>query len=614
LLCFLAGFSSPVISSHENNSNFFDAYDLGYREVLYYLFQQQYQTALTNLEIIKQENPTGKLDREAEIVAGELNLGYGLLEKAEDIFQHLLEKQDTPEIPDKIWLELSSIYYAQNSMEKSARAFSHIQNTLTATQRADYELLKINLLIDQDQIPAGRKKFDQSNPDNWYYYSQYNLGTGLIRNNHISEGTRILDELGTITTNNDLLSDEIKSLGDKTNTTLGYYYLDAHNAKKSISYFERVRLNSPYTNKALLGMGWAYAELGNLKYALAPWMKLQNGDLSDIAVQDSLLTVPYALNELKAQRQALDQFNNAIDRYKNEIQFLQSKIETIQNKGWLTSRVNMTPDAQVITNQDIRNELLENPYLDPLATDSPFLKTINHYNELNILKHTLINAQRDINAYRSYVVNRRHLILDQAPDTLHDNYVNSIESGKYLDRLKLELARIAQTEDALALMTEEEQHQLIVLKLVNDNITDLSKLFNLGRLDDKLRIYRGIILWDITMEYDARLKKAQQDLATLEKDITGLSQQRGNIKNLGQGNVDELDKFEYQLASQEAEVESILEMVETGISLQESRLTDSVIAVLKKQQSHLKANMGQAYTSIAQLYELAYMTGQKENK
>ena len=163
-------------------------------------------------------------------------------------------------------------------------------------------------------------------------------------------------------------------------------------------------------------------------------------------------------------------------------------------------------------------------------------------------------------------------------------------------------------------MTEEEQHQLIVLKLVNDNITDLSKLFNLGRLDDKLRIYRGIILWDITMEYDARLKKAQQDLATLEKDITGLSQQRGEIKNLGQGNVDELDKFEYQLASQEAEVESILEMVETGISLQESRLTDSVIAVLKKQQSHLKANLGQAYTSIAQLYELAYMTGQKENK
>lgn len=614
LLCALVAFSSPVICGSANKSDTPAAQDLRFREVLYYLYQQQYQTALTYLETIKQDSPNNRLDRKAEIVSGELNLAYGLLDKAENIFQHLLEKQGTPEISNETWLELARVYYTQNLIENSVQAFSHIQATPLETQQSEYELLDINLRIAQRQPLDSERKFDQGIPEVWRYYTQHNLGTGLIRNNHPSEGLRILDELGSVTTNENQLSDEIKAIKDKTNTTLGYYYLDAHNAPKAISYFEKVRLNSPYTNKALLGMGWAYAELGDMKHALTPWMELQKGVLTDSAVQESLLTVPYALNELKAQRQALDLYNVAIDRYKKEIQLLQSEIDAVKINGWLVPNDNVIPDNLTITYQDIRDALLDNFHLDSLATDTVFLRTVNHYNELNSLRQTLTNAQHNIRAYQSYLINKRQLVRDITPDTLHRNYVNSIESSKNLSLLKQELARIAKTEDALALMTEMEQSQLRVLKLVNDNIADLSRLFNLGRLDDKIRIYRGIILWDITMEYDERLKKAQQSLANIEKNMASLSLQRDHIKGFENETIDNFDNYELQLLSLEEKITIALRQIDTDIALQKSRLTDRVVAVLEERQSRLKANLGQAYTSITQLYELAYLTGQKGNK
>lgn len=613
LFYLLVAFTSPAFCDNDK-SNLFDAHELRYREVLYHLYQLQYQTALTDLEEIRQTAPGGKLPLREETTRGELNLSYGLLDKAETIYQQLLARPGSPQIPAKNWIELAKIYYSQNSFEKSAQALSRVQGPLSEDLQTEFDQLSTDLAIQRGQKPVYSLKPDQGQSTSWQYFSQYNLGVSLIRNNHSGEGIKILDELGTTTPGNEPLNEEITALKDKANNTLGYYYLDAHDANKALNYFQKVRFNSPSTNKALLGMGWSYAELGKLNDALVPWMVLQKGDISDVSVQESLLTVPHALNALKAQRQALDQYNDAINRYKKEIQTMQSNIETIQDNGWLDSPSDNLADDANITYQKINDKMLENPYLDPLATDTQFFRSVNHYNELVSLRQTLQNGLRNISAYRSHLENRKDLVLGQMPDTLHRNYVSSMDASRDLDQLKLELNHIAQTEDALALMTKEEQHQLIVLKLVNDNIAGLSKLFNLGRLDDKLRIYRGIILWDITMEYDSRLKKAQQELTDLERNISELSRKRGEIKAVGQGKTDNIDSYQDQLASLEKRFTSALETTNYDITAQESSLRHQVITVLQQQLSHLTANLGQAYTSIAQLYEFAYLSGQKSEK
>ena len=611
LFYFIISFSLPATGSEEKDKALVTN-NLGLREVLYFLYQQQYPTALAHLGSIKQENKTGQPDREAEIISAELYLSYGLIDKADTIFQGILDNPGTPLVSDEIWLELAKVHYARGSITKAADVLSRIHGPLTETQQEEYGLLNTNLQIDQGQFQklGSGQKSPSNTTETWRYYSQYNQGVGLIRKNRVAEGINILDELGMISPDHAHLSDEIKSVKDKANITLGFYYLDEHNAAQASGFFERIRPGGPYANKALLGLGWAHADNGDLQHALTPWLTLQKGEIADSAVRESMLTVPYALNKIKSRQQALDQYKNAVDIFKKEIQLLQTSIDAIQKDGWKGSVRDTNPNDRSIGLQDIQDSIPEIPYLESLATDSEFLRTVNHYNDLIVLQGTLTEAGRNIAAYQSHLANKQHLIEEKTPQALGANHALSIDAARNLEQLRLELAHIEKTEDALALMTEKEQSQLRVLKPINDNIAVLSRLFNLGRLDDKLRIYRGIILWDITMEYDVRLINARQSLATLENDTAGLAQQRSHIKNITQDTSNDFKVLNQRLAQLEIQARDALVEIKIDINTQDAKIAGSIIAVLEGHKKDLTHDLGQAYTAIAQLYEVAYALGQ----
>ena len=62
LVCFLTVYLLPAaVSGNEVNTDNPD--ELQFREVLYYFYQQQYQTALTYLDVLKHESASGQLDR-----------------------------------------------------------------------------------------------------------------------------------------------------------------------------------------------------------------------------------------------------------------------------------------------------------------------------------------------------------------------------------------------------------------------------------------------------------------------------------------------------------------------------------------------------------------------
>ena len=78
------------------------------------------------------------------------------------------------------------------------------------------------------------------------------------------------------------------SLRDKANLALGYAFLQDDQPLAAKPALQRVRLEGPFSNKALLGVGWADAELENYSRALVPWMALRGRNLLDSAVQESI--------------------------------------------------------------------------------------------------------------------------------------------------------------------------------------------------------------------------------------------------------------------------------------------------------------------------------------
>src|SRR5690606_25185207 len=108
----------------------------------------------------------------------------------------------------------------------------------------------------------------------------------------------------------------------------------------------RVRLNGPFSNKALLGVGWSDAESADYRAALAPWLALRERSLLDSAVQESLLAVPYAFAQLGADKQAADHYVDAIDAFGNEIARLSASIESIENGRLITELLGEHADAK----------------------------------------------------------------------------------------------------------------------------------------------------------------------------------------------------------------------------------------------------------------------------
>ena len=60
---------------------------------------------------------------------------------------------------------------------------------------------------------------------------------------------------------------ELLALRDRANLALGFAYLQANQPEQARVPLERVRLNGAYSNKALLGLGWADAATGDYQ----PW-------------------------------------------------------------------------------------------------------------------------------------------------------------------------------------------------------------------------------------------------------------------------------------------------------------------------------------------------------
>ena len=83
----------------------------------------------------------------------------------------------------------------------------------------------------------------------------------MVRTGRLPQAIAPLDQVGRMDTS----SEELLALRDKVNLALGFALLQAERAADARPILERVRLDGPYSSKALLGVGWADSALGEFK-------------------------------------------------------------------------------------------------------------------------------------------------------------------------------------------------------------------------------------------------------------------------------------------------------------------------------------------------------------
>jgi len=112
--------------------------------------------------------------------------------------------------------------------------------------------------------------------------------------------------------------------------TLLFESADPDKARVSL---DRVRLDGPFSNQALLRAGWAEAATEHYDRALVPWNLLVEREPTDAAVQEAMLAVPHAYASLNVHGRAALMYGRALELYSAQIDRVDASIGSIKEAG-----------------------------------------------------------------------------------------------------------------------------------------------------------------------------------------------------------------------------------------------------------------------------------------
>ena len=199
------------------------------------------------------------------------------------------------------------------------------------------------------------------------------------------------------------------AIRDKSNLVLGTILFEWANFERAKQSLDRVHLEGPFSNQALLRAGWAEASAEQYDRALVPWNILVDREPTDAAVQEAMLAMPHAFASLNLHGRAALMYGRALELFSNQIervdasidsirdgQFLKALIreETRQDKDWVI-RLRSLPDAP------------ETYYLMELMASHDFQTALQNYLDLGDLRTKLISWQTGLDAFDDIIRLRR---------------------------------------------------------------------------------------------------------------------------------------------------------------------------------------------------------------
>lgn len=543
LLCSLSSYASSGLKDVELK-------DLYFGEVLYYAYQDLHFEALAKLDAeLSQYHQLDEAELDifhqhavqAEFSVGDIELQYRMNQRAGRAIQGVLDKGVDLATRNMAALQLARVFYKkddpQNALfaldlireepEKSRYEARYSLDVLRGkepeTFKTDAAYLRALASIDTGQFGDAvdvlrtlRKEKSLKG------YVLYNLGIALMQHGEEQEGLAVLNELGQMET-----SDKgLLALKDKTNLKLAYHYVKEKDGKLAKKYFQRVRLDGPYSNRALLGAGWVEVAAGRYDRALVPWSMLHERAETNISVQETLMSVPYAYGKLGAYGKAANLYSHAMDVFVREIDSLDDSIESIRTGKFLTALLDekSAKDKNWVVNLRELPDSPETRYILDLMASHDFQESYKNYKDLADLRHHIDKWLDDLRVFEEMIEIRRIYQEPLLPAV-------EIQFKKIDARMKLRLEQrdnlatklknmlIAPRPEYLA--TSSERYAMDVINAFDEIIATHPDAVS-DEVVQRVNRLRGTVLWSVRSDYDQRLTDAYNNLISLDEIIAKL--------------------------------------------------------------------------------------------
>ena len=576
-----------------------------YGDTLFQYFQDRYFASVTSLMASQHFARVNGHTEEAEVLRGGILLSYGLHREAGDIFTRLIDLGASPPTRDRAWFYLAKIRYQRGYLTQAEDAIGRIGNALPSDLSEERGLLRANLLMaraDYAGAAAVLGVMDLKSPG--ARYVRFNLGVALMKSNASKAGAKILDELGRAPAENE----EFRSLRDRANLALGLTAMADNQAVIARGYLERVRLKSQQANKALLGLGWAAVSMKEPRLALVPWIELAQRDLSDTAVLEAQIAVPYAYAELGANAQSAEGYAQAISAYTREKTHLSESIAVIKSGKLIQALTDSNPGEDMGWFWTMR-ELPAMPHASHLAhvlAQHAFQEAFKNYRDLRFLSKNLQEWRDKMSIFEDMLENRRKAFTERLPQVLEQT--NSIAIGPLQARLAATGKVVSAGEIAADGIAFANTKQLDLLGRVQSSQAILNEATNAAELDtqqqrERVRLAAGALTWQLAQDFPNRLWQAKKEMQEIAKQIENA---QGLDTALTQAQRDEPARFEIfsqRIAAVAPALNILLSRVAALTEEQRQVVQGIAINELVGMQERLSAYATQAQFALAQIYD-----------
>lgn len=579
--------------------------DLHYGDVLFYYYQDDDFEALTRLTAYEHWNLLSHHEAESQLLLGGLYLSLGMHNEAGERFQTLLTDDVPTGVRNKAWYYLARIWYARGYLDKAADALRKINGKMSPELEAQREHLFANVLMHQGRFDEAIKLLSAARGSSiWTAYARFNLGVALVRENRVADADQFLTGVGTMT----VTTPEMAALKDRANLALGFAYLQAKQPEQARTALERVRLNGPYSNKALLGSGWADAALGDYKGALAPWMELRDRNLLDAAVQESYLAVPYAYSKLGANAQSADYYEKAVEQFNSEDAHLDEAIGRIREGKLLDEALAADKDGHYGWFWQLKEipEAPESRYLYVLLAGHDFQEGLKNYRDLTFMGKTLDRWGDNMEAFGDMIETREHAYAERLPR------VDALLASGAVDKLALrreELASRINTIDkdsnVAALGSAEEREQWARIQRMESALTGAPDTPENAELRDRLRLVKGVLYFRLNDAFKARMWQQRRSIKDLDVALHEAQSRWIRVERARKSVPTNTGEFAARVASLKQRIEALQTRLAAVQQKQQGYLAQLAVHQLDEQKSRLAAYQVQARFALATMYDRA---------
>ena len=596
--------------------------DLFFGEALYYAYQQEYFDAITRLDTELDQHyalDEPQLDpfhyhiNRAEFSIGDFELSYRMHRRAGRAIKAVLEADVDQSIRNEAAYRLARIHFQKSQPVNALHVLERIEGEVPEHIRVDEAYLRAQVYIATGRFGDAITLLQQlQGEDSLKGFVDYNLGIALIQNGQEKEGVLQLDKVGQ------MRSDEaaVLAIKDKANLTLGYRMLENGSPQQAKTYLERVRLEGPFSNRALLGSGWVDVSLGQFDRALVPWSILHKRSEIDESVQESMLAVPYAYGKLDIHGKAAIMYGQAMDVFGREIDRLGASIKSIREGKFLAAvlRKEADQDKHWLINLRELPDTPETRYLMELMASHDFQTSLKNYRDLGDLRERMAVWLANLDIYEDIIrIRRRYYepllpVVEKAFKRLDSRIKLRLEQRDRLDQ-RLKSMLIARRPEYLA--TVNERAALDRLGRI-DVFLAANPQYKTEQVSDRVKRLRGVLEWRVHSEYDERLTEAYKHLHELDEYIERLNRVYQSFIRTRQAATQSYEGYEIPIRQLRTQIQAT-QLKLKGIMARQGRMLELLaINELEKRRQRLEEYQVKARFALAESYDRATTKQQKD--